>query len=388
MEVKEVEKLIDKYLSGTADQEEKNLIENWYNEVNTQADKPDPDTIRQYKQETWVLLKTYTDNRMAAVRQIADRKKRTSFYTWLTAAMLLLSLAMAFYFLSKQPDQQLANNNNILKNDVLPGGNKAILTLSNGSQVTLTGAPNGLIAKQADIAIHKTEDGKLSYQASNDSGHVSTALQVFNTISTPRGGNYHLTLEDGTQVWLNAESSLKYPVAFKSNERVVELTGEGYFEVEKSKTRPFKINVSGQLVEVLGTHFNINAYNNEPVVKTTLLEGSVKISAANKSVLIKPGEQAYYSETNGNGFKVTTDANINEVMAWKNGRFIFTGANIQTVMRQLERWYDVDAVYDKNIPTDHFNGKIPKDVNLSQVLKVLELSGVHFKIEGRKIVIH
>lgn len=381
MEAEGIEKLIEKYLAGATGPEETAIVEKWYEQVNTNPKQPEPDRIEQYKQETHDFLSVYIRN------EIPYAKKYATFYKWMAAAILLFSLTAAFYFYKHQPTPQLANNQSQLKNDVLPGGNKAVLTLANGHRVVLTGAANGFVAKQAGIVIHKTGEGKLSYQISANANSSITELEAYNIMSTPRGGFYHIILEDGTGVWLNSASSLKYPVIFKGRDRVVDLTGEAYFEVAKNKAMPFKVNIAGQTVEVLGTHFNINGYTNEPSVKTTLLEGSVKISAGANTALLKPGEQAAYYPANDKAIKVTANVNIEEVMAWKNGRFIFAEADIQTVMRQLERWYDVDASYNKNIPSDHFNGKISKNVKLSQVLQVLELSGVNFKIEGKKIII-
>ncbi len=380
MEVNEIEDLIEKYLSGNAGPEERALVEKWYEQVDTDPERPNNDRVIQYKAEMHQFLSAYIH------KGVTYPKISIGVYKWLAAAVLLFIMGTALYFYNQQPFRRSDKDQLVNKNDVLPGGSKAVLTLAGGHQVVLTGAVNGFVANQGGIVIHKTADGKLSYEVSADTGSAVTGPEVYNIMSTPRGGNYHVTLEDGTGVWLNAASSLKYPVVFKGRERVVDLTGEAYFEVAKNKAMPFKVNIGDQTVEVLGTHFNINGYTNEPSIKTTLLEGSVKISAGSNTAFLRPGEQAIYRSANAKGFLVTNKVNMDEVMAWKNGRFIFAGADIQSVMRQLERWYDVDATYT-NIPTDHFNGKISKNVNLSQVLRVLELSGVNFKIEGKKIVI-
>lgn len=391
MEAKEIGELIDKYLSGQANTEEKALIENWYGKINVNQSDIDPTNIEQYKQETNRFLLAYIGNQRPQdqdVISIREKKYKIAIYRWLSAAVVLLSLGTIIYFHNKKPiNNQLVNTNKPLINDVAPGGNKAILTLSNGHQLVLTSVKNGIVATQGNIIINKTSDGKVIYNADQNSSQQAGDELTYNTIATPIGGTYYLMLSDGTQVWLNAASSIKYPVAFKGSERVVELTGEAYFEVAKNKEMPFKVKSSGQTVEVLGTHFNINSYSNEVSIKTTLLEGSVKIAAAGTYTLLKPGQQSSFNASAYKPVKVSDNVDLAEVMAWKNGKFLFAGADIQTVMRQLERWYDVEAVYDGNRPSDHFYGKIPKDVNLSQVLRVLELSGVNFKIEGRKVII-
>jgi len=380
VEAKQIKELIEKYLSGTADPKERSEVEEWYEQIDTNPAEIDPSRIGEYKRDTHRFLSAYIEN-----SGISHHHKKPAIYRWLAAAVLLLCIGGGIYFYKNDvPAPQVAATQP-LKNDVSPGGNKAMLTLSNGKKIVLTDTENGVIATQSDIVIDKTADGKLAYHADNKADAGTTAL--YNTMSTPRGGNYFLILEDGTKVWLNAASSLKYPVAFKSAERLVELTGEAYFEVAKNKNRPFKVVSAEQTVEVLGTHFNINSYSNEVAIKTTLLEGSVKISAGENSAIIKPGEQSAYNPAASKPLTVSATINTNEVIAWKNGKFIFDEADIRTVLRQLERWYDVDVVFTGKIPTDHFRGTIPKNVNLSQVLKVLEQSGVNFKIEGKKIVI-
>jgi transmembrane sensor len=388
LEAEQIQELIDKYLLGQTSPEETTLVENWYESIDNQH-RPDADRVNQYKAETHQFLAAYIrDARPSQLLPMVSGKPQFNVYRWLSAAIVVLGLSAALYFYSKPSAPiQVAATKKQLINDVAPGGNKAILTLSNGKQVVLTNAKNGIVATQGDIAINKTDDGKLIYNADQTIDQPTGDELTYNTIATPPGGIYYLMLADGTQVWLNAASSIKYPVAFKGSERVVELTGEAYFEVAKNKDMPFRVKSAGQTIEVLGTHFNINSYSNEKAIRTTLLEGSVKVSASNYTAMLKPGEQSVFKALSNKGIRVTNKINIDEVMAWKNGKFMFAEADIETVMRQLERWYDVGVVYNGAIPTDHFTGKIPKNVNLSQVLQVLELSGVHFTIEGRKIII-
>jgi transmembrane sensor len=307
------------------------------------------------------------------------------------AAVFILIASTAIYFLSS-PDSKkqviVKTKANLNKNIVLPGGNKAMLTLADGSTIILGSAHNGILAKQANIDIRKVTGGKIIYNASNLLN--STAPVLYNTITTPRGGQYQLTLSDGTKVWLNAASSLKFPAAFANNERVVELTGEAYFEVAKltnptdagreGRRIPFKVITTNQTIEVLGTHFNINAYADEATIKTTLLEGSVKVvqSKTNNSHLLKPGQQAAVAT------KIQiSDVDATQSIAWKNGYFIFSHEDIGSIMRQVSRWYDINIQYEANVTQEGFMGTISKFKDVSQVLDMLQLTGtVHFKTEN------
>ena len=270
------------------------------------------------------------------------------------------------------------------KKDLAPGGNKALLTLADGSIIVLDDAKNGTLTQQGATKILKL-NGKLAY----DPGDAENYEVLYNTISTPRGGQYQIELPDGSQVWLNAISSLHFPTVFTGKERRVEITGEAYFEVAKNAAMPFKAVVGtssadGYEIGVLGTHFNIMAYNDEVAVKTTLLEGSIKLNHESKTVMLKPGQQA---RLQGQSINVFDNVDIEEVVAWKNGYFQFTGASLQQVMRQIARWYDVDISYEGKVPERRFGGKISRDINASEVLKVLELSKVKFRIEDRKIIV-
>lgn len=306
----------------------------------------------------------------------------------LTAAVVILvtlSIGLYSYF-----NHDLNNANPraaYAKQDAEPGGNKAILTLADGTEISLTDAGNGQIAKQAGVAITKNASGQLVYTVTES----SKKEMAYNTISTPRGGQYQVNLPDGTRVWLNAASSIKFPTSFaNATYRKVELTGEAYFEVFKNKKLPFIVITDKQEVEVFGTHFNINSYDDETSIKTTLLEGSVKVSLLNgrdKTVsrFLRPGEQANVEHQDMN-LKISK-ANIDQVMAWQKGYFHFEGDDLQSVLRQLSRWYDVDVLYEINHTDDEFMGDIPRNVKLSEVLKILEFGGVHFKIEGKKLIV-
>ena len=310
---------------------------------------------------------------------------------WLVAASMLLFFSSGWYFLSNRnpTSSRIAetHENSRQTNDVPPGRSQAILTLSDGSIINLDSAKSGTLTRQGNIKIVKGEDGQLLYYVEKENFEVAGD----NIISTPRGGKYEIVLCDGSKVWLNAASSLKFPAAFKGRIREVILTGEGYFEVAKNASMPFHVTVNDMTVEVLGTHFNVNAYVDENSVATTLLEGSVKVTqgaAGNsepKSVLLKPGEQAKIKKDGR--LRINRKANIEEVIAWKEDIFEFTNATIPMIMRQVSRWYDVEIDYRGAIPERRFTGKFSRNVSLSQLIEMLQYTGVNMKIENKKIII-
>jgi transmembrane sensor len=288
--------------------------------------------------------------------------------TWLryAAVILLIVGVCAYLYTTKQRTEQVQYNVNpiLVQKDVLPGSDKAILTLANGQRIQLDSSSNSVLAKQGIFNDHAV----ISY-----SGAVEN--NAINTLTTPRGGQYQLRLNDGTMVWLNAASSITYPSSFTGNQREVVIVGEAYFEVAKDKNKPFRVNANGIQVEVLGTHFNINAYSDEQSVKTSLLEGSVRIN----NRVLKPGE-AYY-----NGKVAKSD--LNQDIAWKNGVFNFNNADLFAVMRQLVRWYNIDLKYEGKIKPRIFQGEMDKGLNLSQVIKILGEAGVKFRIDGNKLTV-
>lgn len=265
-------------------------------------------------------------------------------------------------------------------NDVLPGGDKATLTLADGSTIVLDDAQNGTLAQQGNSKIIKL-DGKLSYDPTNkNSGEI-----VYNTVSTPKGGQYQLELPDGSQVWLNATSSIHFPTSFIGNERKIEITGEAYFEIARDPNAPFIVKINNAEVQVLGTHFNVNAYSDEDNVKTTLLEGSVKFVNNGNVNILKPGQQSQLTKEGTT--KVVSNVDVDKVVAWKNGMFDFEQAGIETVMRQLSRWYDVEIEY-KGKTDDLFIAEMRRNIKLSDALRALELTGkVKFDIQGKKIIV-
>jgi transmembrane sensor len=283
-------------------------------------------------------------------------------------------------------------------NEVLPGGNKAILTLGNGQQIVLDSAHTGLLTLQGNARIIKTDSGTLAYTISN--GKPTDV--VYNMLTCPRGGQFKIRLPDGTDVWLNSVSSIRYPTAFPGRERKVEITGEAYFEVAREEAKPFVVEVSNMEVKVLGTSFNINSYEDEGPVRTTLLDGKIAValpsdgqSKSGEFVVLKPGQQAVAASgllTGGidretQHLTIVNDANVEQVMAWKNGFLSFKQADLTTVLRQLERWYDIDVKYAGNIPVRHFTGELSRDLTLSQVISVLSEMDVKFKIEGKTLTV-
>lgn len=313
---------------------------------------------------------------------------------WAAAASILILITTGVYFIflhtKSNSSSPLAKN---IKNPakyvqpVSPGGNKAILTLADGSTINLDSAKNGTLTEQGNIKIIKGEDGQLLYYADQE----GATIKGYNTISTPRGGKYEIVLADGSKVWLNAASSLKFPASFTGKAREVILTGEGYFEVAKNALMPFHVRVNDMMVEVLGTHFNVNAYEDEGSVATTLLEGSVKIKkdigarAPSQSLVLKPGEQAELAKSGK--LEINYHANMQEVIAWKNNNFEFNNTPIQDIMRQISRWYDVEIDYRGALPVHQLTGKISRNVNLNQLIDMLKYTGVNMKIENKKIII-
>lgn len=358
------------------------------------------DEIKQYIEpdENTMLLKLA--QKRVAQHPGAKLVSLTGRRWWRYAAavlFILFSAAAYFIFFNHKAKQDMATTEPVEKrftNDVAPGTEKAVLTLADGTTIALDSLANGTIAQQGNTVIMK-EDGLLAYNA--DTKNLSTAI-LYNTITVPRGGEYRsLVLADGTKVWLNAFSSMRFPTAFTAKERIVEITGEVYFEVAKNPSRPFRVFVApplggggGMRVEVLGTHFNVNAYSDEAVIKTTLLEGSVKIVNGKSLTLIKPGQQAQVPNTaSGDGnIKVINDADVDAAVAWKNGLLVFNQADIKTILKQISRWYDVDIEYKNDIRVPKFYGEIPRTVNLSEVLKIIELnSKLQFTIEDKKVTV-
>lgn len=298
------------------------------------------------------------------------------------AAILLIALSSGIYFFG-QENKSLGVAKKESSNDIQPGGDKAMLTLGNGTVVVLSNVNKGVLVNEGNIAISKNKEGQVVYHVTKIA-ETKPGLKVeYNTISTPKSGQYEVVLSDGTKVWLNSVSSIRFPTVFAGNQRKVEITGEVYFEVAKDKSKPFRVISAKQTVEVLGTHFNINAYSDEQAVKTTLIEGSVKIFKGVESALLKPGQQAETKKS----IDIIDLPNAEAEVSWKSGTFYFKDSGIETVMRQAARWYDLEVKYEGKIPVKQFNGKVPRNVTISKFLEMLDYAGINFKIDGRRITI-
>lgn len=385
MDKQNVEELIDRYLTGNCTPKEKALVERFYMGEVLIRELPDCGADPMLaKDAMWESI-----SEAAQFGHAFNPNKRLRFYKTIAAAALIIIVGLAFYFYPKNT----IDRNQLVKQkqriDINPGGNKAILTLGNGQQIVLNEASAGVLANQAGVVIKKTKDGQLVYSTGRD--YILGDDLSFNTISTPRGGQYQVILPDGTNIWLNAATTVSFPARFTGKERNVNLTGEAYFEVAKNKKMPFRVSSDKQIIEVLGTHFNINNYADENGVKTTLLEGSVRItqkkrgnrSVSSSHIVLKPGEQSNVESD----LKVKK-VDLQEVMAWKNNRFTFNSQPLEAIMRQVSRWYNVDVEYKGNISAKVFTGTVSRYANVSQVLKMLELTNlVHFKIEERRIIV-
>jgi ferric-dicitrate binding protein FerR (iron transport regulator) len=382
--------LIAKYMRNELSDQEKLQLDRWI-----QADARNQELFKKLTDEHLLNneLETFSVNDKAqAWRNIAKGagfKRKNSSLRWVGYAAAIVLLAALTITLNKRRTTEHPQNLANQYKDLPPGTNKAVLTLADGSTIVLDSAKHGRIASQQNAVIKEDENGKVVYEATDEVQNPATPAPAetiaMNMLATPRGGQYQVVLPDGTRVWLNAASSLKYPTAFTGNERRVELTGEAYFEVSKDPSKPFNVKTASQTVTVLGTHFNINSYTDEGATKTTLLEGSVRVTRnTGQSVKIKPGQQAVNTL---NSIDINENANIDEAVAWKNGKFAFSNTDLQTIMRQLSRWYDVDVEYQGKTAQKHYMGRISRNVPVSQIFEILKTSGLNFTINGRKIIV-
>lgn len=374
--------LIERYANDSCTAEEKAIVESWFLDAILKADDTDMDAP-DFNKASAVLSKALP----------LHRRKRFNYKHLAAAAAILIFIFTAGWFISSK-DNNMKTNPMLAGQDVGPGKNIAVLTLANGKTIELSDAKTGVVIDKKGVTYN---DGSAIQSSINGTpSHGAALLKA----STPRGGTYQITLSDGTKVWLNSASSLQFPGTFKGlKERRVELIGEAYFEVSKvadnngkNRRLPFIVESNGQEVEVLGTHFNINSYPDEEQIRTTLLEGSVKVSTGARTSgeniqQLNPGQQSRISRISP-GKVVVVPANIKQVMAWKNGYFHFENDNLPTVMRQLSRWYDIDVIYQVDRMDDEFFGDFDRNKKLSDALKVLEFGGeVHFKIENRKLIV-
>jgi len=372
MDKSKEELLVERYLNGKADQQEQAMLETWYLNQQEQGSVPDISSIAHAERKVW--------NRLSLNR--SQPKKINLWPRSIAAASILFCVGLGFYFYKTSYTKKQTTF------DVGPGQNAATLQLSNGQKIVLANTANGKLAEETGITITKTASGQVIYDLKSVS--ADTALNKMNTLSTARGQQYQVRLPDGTNVWLNAASSLSYPTVLKGRaRRIVELNGEAYFEVYKDKKHPFIVKTNQQSVEVLGTHFNINSYKDEPAVKTTLLEGSVKVLnlKSRASGVLKPGQQSvirFY----GDSLQIET-ADIDEALAWKKGEFYFDEERLESIMKKISRWYNVDVVFQDPSKKDvRIGGYISRFSSISKVLKMLELTGLaEFTIEKDKVIV-
>lgn len=372
MTSKEAKDLLGKYEQGLCNAEELAWIESWYIHLNEDkelalgADDLDASETR--------MMRALNIER---TRTVPLWKKLS------VAASILLVSTFSFYFLKHKDVGQDNFPNQALKASIQPGGNKAVLILADGREIDLEEIAKGEFTQLSGVTITKKASGEIIYDV-NSEQDAADAQSDYHTVATPRGGTYQVLLEDGSKVWLNAASSIKFPSAFASSERIVELKGEAYFEIAKNSSRPFTVKVEGQSIRVLGTKFNVNSYTDENELTTTLLEGSVRVSNQVGNVVLKAGEQS--QGTLNQAIKLR-EVETSEFLAWKDGMFSFHRTDLQTVLRQFERWYNIDVTFEKDVPDIFFTGKIYRNLNLDEALNSLTFLGVRFKIENRKVTV-
>ena len=333
------------------------------------------------------------DQQFRQITQRSERPAKTFRLSWRSAAMwtgLLVMSGLGVYIYNRGGTKPEAGVTVAVKRaDLPPGGNRAILTLSGGRRIILDSVQPGDLAQQGGVQISKTDSGKLSYHSIPKLQDQASAI-LYNTLSTPRGGQYQLTLPDGTKVWLNAASSITYPTGFTGNTRTVQMTGEVYIEIAKNAVQPFIVRTGGVDIQVMGTSFNVNAYEDEPSLQTTLVTGSVKVKFSGDGIILKPGQQAIVvsagQQQKGQGIKIQP-ADIEQTLAWKNGSFYLKHTPLAEALRQISRWYDVDVVYEKGIPAIFLGGEIKRDLSLSQMLDGLGAMGVSFRIEKKRLIV-
>lgn len=382
MDINQAKELLRRYQTGSISQSEKELVESWYRQLIETGEWQWTEGEREKVEmmlESRILEKIKDTQKQKAAHVYSLNRK----YWWAAASIVLL-LGFATYFLVFNEPTKSAHPVAInVTNDVAaPQSSKAMITLADGQRIFLDSISNGALAVQGNVKLIKLASGEIVYQSS---GGVSGKIE-YNTLENPRGSKViNMVLADGSKVWLNAGSSLTYPVLFVGNERKVSIEGEAYFEVAHDISKPFVVHYGAIDVQVLGTHFNVNTFEDgDSNVKVTLIEGSVKVDNGNATNLLKPGQQARINDK----IKIVSDVDLNQVMAWKNGYFQFNNASLQSVLKQVARWYDVDVIYEGNNQPREFVGEMERDLSLSEVLKILEINKVHFTIKGNNLIIN
>lgn len=374
MDEESLKSLIDKYLNGKATSAEKMLIDEWYNRlIKLQLQDPIDADFSKVKAMIWNPLSESINQQKSF--------KKTYAYASSIAAIVALIIFGLYFFTGSESEPKEAMVKTSREYDIKPGKVGATLTLANGAKIVLTEAAQGTLSKESGVIVLKSADGQLNYKIDGDFQEAGTT----NTLMTGRGETYKIYLKDGSMVWLNAESSLTYdPALLKDGKRVVKLVGEGYFEISEDKRYPFVVQTKGQEVEVLGTHFNISSYDNDAVQKTTLLKGSIKLTSSETSRILRPGQQGKI--INGEISVVEIDVDI--PVAWKNSEFAFEQESIETVMKMVERWYNVETIFVGDKTSELLTGSISRFDNLSKLLKIIEATGAaHFEINGRKVYV-
>jgi transmembrane sensor len=372
----ELETLAKKWLDGSITSAEETVFNQWYEQV------PDPSIVlesadRDAEAFRSRLLERIRATVAAAVREEGEEARRKAWPARVAVAATVILLAVgSWLWVNHRGGNPSGQDVPISTSEKVSGRNGARLTLAGGRQIILDSGARGKVGVEGNSALFNS-DGQLTYKVLDEKPGATS----YNTLTTDRGNQYQLVLPDGSRVWLNAAASITYPTVFSGPERTVTMTGEAYFEVVHRDRMPFKVKVGNREIEDLGTHFNVNAYEDDSALKTTLLEGSVKVG----NLVLHPGEQA--SIDSKGRVRVVKDADMDQVVAWKNGMFQFDHADLKSVMEELSRWYGVDVRFEGNAASRHFGGKISRSSNISEVLKILELSKVHFRIENKIIVV-
>ncbi|MBV4355878.1 FecR family protein [Pinibacter aurantiacus] len=379
MEQERLNLLIEKYHSAGLSTEEREELDNWFHELSIPGSDI-TEWIAEANGEEVIANEMFSDfiNR----KETPQRTSRLIYFKWAAAAVFAACLFGAGYYLLTSKNIEPAKQT-IVSNEkkIVPGGNKAILTLASGEKVILEDVQKGSVATQGDIAINKIADGSIEYNASGKKD--ITEEIAYNVLTTPVGGQYHITLSDGTGVWLNASSSIKYPSKFIGNQRKVEITGEAYFEVTHNESAPFRVLAGKQMVEDIGTAFNINSYDNEPSLKTTLVEGKARVTNNNESFILDPGQQTQLNP-NDQKLRLVSGVDVGEVIAWRNGLFKFNNASLPEVMRQVARWYNVKVQYEGKLENRKFNGEIARKTSLQEMLEIFSYLNYEFIIDQQQ----
>lgn len=376
MNKKEADQLIENYLNGSASPAECLLVENWYASQNEKQFLSESDNFEHLKEELFenILLKA----KLKSPITINSLWPKIA-----AAALIVMTLSATGYYFGKKDAvlMTITRNKQSPAQEISPEVNKAILTLANGLKIQLKGSRNGLLATDGNVRINKMADGQIAY----DDENKSVRQISFNTMTTPRGCQYNVTLADGTKVFLNAASSITYPTNFIHNDRTIILNGEAYFEVAHNALKPFRVISNGQTIEVLGTHFNVHSYQDESINKTTLLEGSIKITSGKTNARLEPGQQSLINQNGKVAGIVISEVNTDESIAWTHGFFEFKNASTREVMLSAARWYDLNITYSNETSDIKITGSISRNVNLSGLINLLEFEGVKFNINGKNI---